>query len=49
MTQKLAKEQYTATKAKYPSDSSVSDNGCAHQMALKNNSVCHGVLMGTNG
>jgi|688.fasta_scaffold162520_1 hypothetical protein len=32
-----------------PSDYSVSDNGCAHQMALKKNSVRQGVLMCVSG
>ncbi len=36
-------------KLSTPSDYSVSDNGCAHQMALKNNSVRQGVLMVASG
>jgi hypothetical protein len=36
-------------KLSAPSDYSVSDNGCAHQMALKNNSVRQGVLMVASG
>jgi hypothetical protein len=36
-------------KLSAPSDYSVSDNGCTHQMALKKNSVRQGVLMGVSG
>jgi hypothetical protein len=32
-----------------PSDHSVSDNGCIHQMALKKNSVREGVIIGVSG
>jgi hypothetical protein len=36
-------------KLSTPWEYSVLDNGCTHQIALKNNSVCQGVLMGVSG